>query len=73
MIGLQMNIKWQEFLQFYTGLNVERKDYDRKFLQDHRIGEEAANSEDSSEARQRDEEEKASDQDFIINKLNEFK
>jgi hypothetical protein len=35
-----MNIKWQEFLSFYTGLNTERKTYDRKFEEEHKIGEE---------------------------------
>jgi len=26
-----MNIGWQEFLSFYTGLNVARKEYDERF------------------------------------------
>jgi hypothetical protein len=69
-----VNIKWQEFLQFYTGLNVERKEYDKKFLLDHRIGEEAVNSEDSAESRHRDEAERESDDvDFITTKLEEVK
>lgn len=35
-----MNIKWQEFLSFYTGLNLERKQYDKKYEEEHKIGEE---------------------------------
>lgn len=36
----QMNIGWQEFLSYYTGLNVGRKRYDEKFQEEKRIGEE---------------------------------
>lgn len=36
----QMNIGWQEFLGFYTGLNVKRKEYDEKFVEQKGIGEE---------------------------------
>lgn len=35
-----MNIGWQEFLSFYTGLNVQRKQYDEKFQEEKGIGEE---------------------------------
>jgi hypothetical protein len=35
-----MNIGWQEFLGFYTGLNVKRKEYDEKFVEQKGIGEE---------------------------------
>jgi hypothetical protein len=35
-----MNIGWQEFLSYYTGLNVQRKAYDEKFTADQAIGEE---------------------------------
>jgi len=35
-----LNIKWQEFLGFYTGLNLERKKYDKKYEIDNKIGEE---------------------------------
>ena len=48
-----MNIGWQEFLGFYTGLNVQRKEYDQKFLEQKGIGEEIedpANSGDEDEA-----------------------
>ena len=37
---LQMNIGWQEFLAFYTGLNIHRKKYDEKFQEEKGIGEE---------------------------------
>ncbi|CDW76278.1 px domain containing protein [Stylonychia lemnae] len=36
----QMNIGWQEFLSFYTNLNVVRKQFDEKFQEDKGIGEE---------------------------------
>ena len=36
----QMNLGWQEFLAYYTGLNVERKYYDEKFQVENGIGEE---------------------------------
>lgn len=36
-----MNIGWQEFLSYYTGLNAERKLYDEKFLEERGILEEA--------------------------------
>ena len=35
-----MNIGWQEFLSFYTGLNVTRKQFDEKFQEEKGIGEE---------------------------------
>jgi hypothetical protein len=35
-----MNIGWQEFLSYYTGLNVTRKKYDEKFAEVKAIGEE---------------------------------
>ena len=35
-----MNIGWQEFLAFYTGLNIQRKKYDEKFQEEKGIGEE---------------------------------
>lgn len=35
-----MNIGWQEFLSFYTDLNLIRKQYDEKFQEDRGIGEE---------------------------------
>ena len=35
-----MNIGWQEFLGFYTGLNVTRKEFDEKFQESRGIGEE---------------------------------
>jgi hypothetical protein len=38
-----MNIKWQEFLIFYTSLNEERRKYDDKFEQLTGIGEELEN------------------------------
>jgi len=36
----QMNIGWQEFLSFYTGLNVQRKQFDEKYQEEKGIGEE---------------------------------
>lgn len=30
-LTIQMNIGWQEFLGFYTGLNTVRKTFDEKF------------------------------------------
>jgi hypothetical protein len=35
-----MNIGWQEFLGFYTGLNVQRKQHDEKYVEQKGIGEE---------------------------------
>lgn len=35
-----MNLKWQEFLSFYTGVNKNRKKYDEKYERNHFIGEE---------------------------------
>jgi len=35
-----MNIGWQEFLSFYTGLNVQRKQFDEKYQEEKGIGEE---------------------------------
>ena len=35
-----MNLKWQEFLSFYTGINKKRKDFDDQFQQENGIGEE---------------------------------
>lgn len=35
-----MNIGWQEFLGFYTGLNVVRKKHDETFIEQKGIGEE---------------------------------
>lgn len=35
-----MNVKWQEFLSFYTGMNKNRKQYDLKYEKNHYIGEE---------------------------------
>ena len=48
----QMNIGWQEFLGFYTGLNEVRKQYDEKFQEQRHIGEETDdpnNSDDDAE------------------------
>ncbi len=36
----QMNIGWQEFLSYYTGMNAERKQYDEKFMEERGILEE---------------------------------
>lgn len=36
----EFNQKWKEFLNFYTGINKNRKTYDNKFKQKHYIGEE---------------------------------
>ena len=36
----QMNLGWQKFLAYYTGLNVKREQYDEKFQVDNGIGEE---------------------------------
>jgi hypothetical protein len=36
----QQNLGWQEFLGFYTGLNVVRKQYDEKYAEQRGIGEE---------------------------------
>ena len=36
----QQNLGWQEFLGFYTGLNKVRREYDEKFTEQRRIGEE---------------------------------
>ena len=49
-----MNIGWQEFLGFYTGLNVVRKQYDEKFQEQRGIGEECddPNNSDEEEAKQ---------------------
>ena len=44
----QMNIGWQEFLSFYTNLNVQRKAFDEKFQEDKRIGEEIPDPDESS-------------------------
>ena len=46
----EQSLKWQEFLQFYTGLNIERKQYDQKYQQDHKIGEEIDQDEDEDMA-----------------------
>jgi len=35
-----MNISWEEFLKYYTALNIERKAYDEKFEKESGIGEE---------------------------------
>jgi hypothetical protein len=35
-----MNIGWQEFLSFYTELNVSRRAYDERFQEEKGIGEE---------------------------------
>lgn len=43
-----MNIGWQEFLSFYTGLNVARKKYDEKFQEERGIGEEVDDPQNSS-------------------------
>jgi hypothetical protein len=43
-----MNIGWQEFLAFYTGLNVHRKKFDAKFQEDKGIGEEVEDPEGDS-------------------------
>lgn len=43
-----MNIGWQEFLAFYTGLNVHRKKYDEKFTEEKGIGEEVDDPNDNS-------------------------
>lgn len=37
----QMNLGWQEFLQYYTGTNTDRKAYDEKFFEERGIFEEA--------------------------------
>lgn len=49
-----MNIGWQEFLGFYTGLNVVRKQYDEKFQEQRGIGEECddPNNSDDEESQQ---------------------
>ena len=39
-LTFQMNIGWQEFLGFYTGLNTVRKTFDEKFQEQRGIGEE---------------------------------
>jgi len=44
-----MNIGWQEFLGFYTGLNVVRKEYDEKFQEQKGIGEECDDPNNSDE------------------------
>jgi hypothetical protein len=44
-----MNIGWQEFLGFYTGLNVVRKEYDEKFQEQKGIGEELDDPNNSDE------------------------
>lgn len=44
-----MNIGWQEFLGFYTGLNVVRKQYDEKFTEQKGIGEEIEDPNNSDE------------------------
>ena len=36
----QNNIGWQEFLSYYTDLNLARKKYDEKFTEERGIGEE---------------------------------
>lgn len=47
----QMNIGWQEFLGFYTGLNQQRKEYDEKFAENRGIGEEVEDPNDPAEDR----------------------
>ena len=47
-----MNIGWQEFLGFYTGLNVVRKEYDEKFQEQKGIGEECDDPNNSDEEEQ---------------------
>lgn len=42
-----MNIGWQEFLSFYTDLNVVRKQYDEKYQEEKGIGEEVQEPEES--------------------------
>eukprot|EP00347_Sterkiella_histriomuscorum_P002889 403366404 len=44
----QMNIGWQEFLSFYTNLNLVRKQYDERFQEEKRIGEEIPDPDESS-------------------------
>jgi hypothetical protein len=36
----KMNVGWQDFLSYYTNFNVERKQYDEKFLEERGILEE---------------------------------
>lgn len=43
-----MNIGWQEFLSFYTNLNVVRKKFDEKFQEEKGIGEEVEDPNGSS-------------------------
>jgi hypothetical protein len=50
-----MNIGWQEFLGFYTGLNVTRKQYDEKFTEEKGIGEEIEEPNNSDEEEEKKE------------------
>lgn len=43
-----MNIGWQEFLAFYTNLNVARKQFDERFQEEKGIGEEVADPDQAS-------------------------
>lgn len=45
----QMNLSWQEFLQYYTGTNTDRKAYDAKFFEERGIFEEAEDQVESSD------------------------
>ena len=40
LTSIQMNMGWQEFLGFYTGINIQRKNYDEKYEKETGIGEE---------------------------------
>ncbi len=45
----QVNIGWQEFLGFYTGLNVTRKQFDERYQEERGIGEECDDPHNSDE------------------------
>jgi hypothetical protein len=55
---LQMNIGWQEFLGFYTGLNVVRKKHDETFIEQKGIGEEIEDPNNSGDEEAGEEEKK---------------
>ena len=44
-----LNMSWQEFLSYYTGINTDRKQYDEKFFEERGILEEADDCVESSE------------------------
>ena len=49
-----MNMGWQEFLGFYTGLNVARKQHEEKFIEQKGIGEEIEDPNNSGDEDQED-------------------